>query len=553
MSRDLPRDRSSLIPLLITGTLLLAALSVAGYAWYDHLESKNSTVAGNVSFAGERLDGDDEQSVEATVNGRKDELLSKTVEIETPTGEVSYQLRDLGFTFHEGRAKQEILEARHEGSGFQQFAMWIATAFTPIEIADPIDYDRDAAIATMRAEPGLRFSNPVEPNIELTDDGFLVATIGSDGLIADLEDLADKLAEVDPDSPTIRLSSESTAIPPKVSEAESSAVVDAVNEATRGGATILVNGQSTTLTPAELRSHITASIVEGELVAGFNTGALQTTIEGKFPGPVGEPQLPTFDVAGDSVAVRDPGFPGDVCCEPTTAATLAEAILNGAAGPFNVRAKAQTDPALIALYDGSLITSRVSSFSTPHQCCENRVRNIQLMADIVRGYYLIPGEVLSLNAYVGPRTPEKGFVPAGAIRQGRLTPEVGGGVSQFATTIFNAAYFAGLDIDEYQAHSEYFDRYPRGREATMGYPSPDLKFTNNTPYGILIWTSYTSTSLTVTIYSTPYATAEQTGISEGTSGQCRTVTTTRTRTFPDGHTEDDKFRARYRPGEGQRC
>ena len=48
--------------------------------------------------------------------------------------------------------------------------------------------------------------------------------------------------------------------------------------------------------------------------------------------------------------------------------------------------------------------------------------------------------------------------------------EIGGGVSQFATTMFNAAFFAGLDIDEYQAHSEYFDRYPCGREATMGYP-----------------------------------------------------------------------------------
>ena len=59
--------------------------------------------------------------------------------------------------------------------------------------------------------------------------------------------------------------------------------------------------------------------------------------------------------------------------------------------------------------------------------------------------------------------------------------EIGGGVSQFATTMFNAAYFAGLDIDESQAHSEYFDRYPRGREATMGFPEPDLRFTNNTP------------------------------------------------------------------------
>src|SRR5690606_26365690 len=101
--------------------------------------------------------------------------------------------------------------------------------------------------------------------------------------------------------------------------------------------------------------------------------------------------------------------------------------------------------------------------------------------------------------------------------------------------------------------SEYFDRYPLGREATMGFPAPDLKIKNNTPYGVLIWTSYTDSSLTVTLYSTPYATAEQTGIREGSEGACRVVVTTRTRTYPDGRTEDDTFRARYRPGEGRSC
>ncbi len=87
----------------------------------------------------------------------------------------------------------------------------------------------------------------------------------------------------------------------------------------------------------------------------------------------------------------------------------------------------------------------------------------------------------------------------------------------------------------------------------MGFPAPDLAFTNNTPYGILIWTSYTDTSLTVTLYSTPHARAEQTGLSESTSGRCSVVTTTRTITYPDGATSSDDFRATYRPGEGQSC
>jgi vancomycin resistance protein YoaR len=144
-------------------------------------------------------------------------------------------------------------------------------------------------------------------------------------------------------------------------------------------------------------------------------------------------------------------------------------------------------------------------------------------------------------------------VVAGAIAEGEHTDEVGGGVSQFATTTFNAAYFAGLDITESQAHSEWFPRYPRGREATMGFPAPDLKFKNNTPYGILVWTSFTGTSVTVTLYSTPYISADQTGISEAAKGSCTVVTTTRTRTFPDGHKTNDTFHATYHSQPGLVC
>ena len=94
---------------------------------------------------------------------------------------------------------------------------------------------------------------------------------------------------------------------------------------------------------------------------------------------------------------------------------------------------------------------------------------------------------------MGQRTAAKGFVAAGAIREGEHVDEVGGGVSQFATTTFNAAYFAGLDIPDLPVPQRVLLPLPAGREATMGYPNPDLEFTNNTPYGIMIWTSYTDT------------------------------------------------------------
>jgi vancomycin resistance protein YoaR len=200
------------------------------------------------------------------------------------------------------------------------------------------------------------------------------------------------------------------------------------------------------------------------------------------------------------------------------------------------------------------IRQPIASFTTSHACCESRVQNIHRIADIVQGKVVEPGETFSLNDYVGPRTTAKGFAEAGVIYNGRFTTDVGGGVSQFTTTMFNAAFFAGLDFVEYQAHTIYISRYPYGREATLSYPSPDLKFTNNTPFGILLWPTYTGTSITVTVYSSPWVSGDQTGQQRQSAGRCTRVITERTRTWViDGRQEVDTVTALYQPGEGVRC
>jgi vancomycin resistance protein YoaR len=195
----------------------------------------------------------------------------------------------------------------------------------------------------------------------------------------------------------------------------------------------------------------------------------------------------------------------------------------------------------------------IGEFTTQHQCCQSRVTNIHRMADIVRGAIIEPGGSFSINDYVGRRTAEDGFVPAGSIQLGRFKDDVGGGVSQFATTLFNAAFFAGLDFAEYQSHSIYISRYPYGREATVSFPAPDLEVVNNTPYGMLVWTEYTDTSITVQLWSTPYFAVEETGQSSYRQGACTRVETFRQRTDPEGRVIDDMVFAVYRPGEGLDC
>ena len=105
---------------------------------------------------------------------------------------------------------------------------------------------------------------------------------------------------------------------------------------------------------------------------------------------------------------------------------------------------------------------------------------------MTRGVLIAPGETFSANGFVGKRTKEKGFASAPVIENGKFSEDYGGGVSQWATTTFNAAFFAGLDIPDHKAHSIYISRYPYGREATLAYPSVDLKIHNNTPYGVVM-------------------------------------------------------------------
>ena len=199
------------------------------------------------------------------------------------------------------------------------------------------------------------------------------------------------------------------------------------------------------------------------------------------------------------------------------------------------------------------IVEEVASFTTTHACCQNRVTNIHLIADATRGVVIEPGATFSLNGHVGQRTAEKGYVAAGGITNGVLVDQLGGGISQYTTGLFNAAFFAGLDFGEYQAHSIYFSRYPYGREATLSWPHPDLQIVNTTPYGILIWPSYTDTSITVTLYSTRYVDVEQTGQTTSPQGVCTRVRTERTRTYLDGRVEVDTVGALYRRREGENC
>ncbi len=149
------------------------------------------------------------------------------------------------------------------------------------------------------------------------------------------------------------------------------------------------------------------------------------------------------------------------------------------------------------------IKGLVASYETFYGGEPNRIHNVQLVSHLVDKHVIAPGETFSFNGTTGARTEDKGFLEAPVIINGELKTGLGGGVCQVSTTVFNAAYEAGLPIVSRTNHALYISHYPQGRDATVNYPDTDLRFTNDTGHWILLRTWVGSSSLTVALYGTP--------------------------------------------------
>jgi vancomycin resistance protein YoaR len=176
--------------------------------------------------------------------------------------------------------------------------------------------------------------------------------------------------------------------------------------------------------------------------------------------------------------------------------------------PYRDEPAAVTTEALTALG----IKEIVGEFTTRGFARDSGV-NIRVVAEKVNGAIIRPGETFSLNGFTGPRGRPQGYIEAGVIEDGVPARAVGGGISQFATTLFNAAYFAAMTDVEHKEHSYYISRYPPAREATVfqnpdGSSVLDLKFRNDTPGAVAIQTAWTPESITIRLWGTKHYTVE---------------------------------------------
>lgn len=172
---------------------------------------------------------------------------------------------------------------------------------------------------------------------------------------------------------------------------------------------------------------------------------------------------------------------------------VGSAAWNGGVGEFPLKEGEKSVP------DEELEKIRLvmSEFKTSFSAGNvSRSSNIRLAAKLIDGTVLMPGDTFSFNQFLGKRTTDKGFRMAGVYVSGRHDFDVGGGICQVSTTLYNASIRSGLTIKDRSPHSLPVPYVPLGQDAAVSYPNPDLKLTN--PFDFPIALSATPETSTIT-------------------------------------------------------
>ena len=312
------------------------------------------------------------------------------------------------------------------------------------------------------------------------------------------------------------------------------------------------------LTPEQLAELVRIGTADGDITASLDPQGLRETVLAAMGPEIESPvQDATWTIEGraDAKPVYVEAHGGTVVDADALAANvLTAATQDGGAGerritlPMIDQAPAVTTPAA----DWGM-NQVIGEYSTPYYPDAARTQNLVAGTAAINGTVVMPGGVFSLTDALGPIDEEHGFASAGVVTNGQHTDAMGGGLSQVATTVFNAGFEAGMDDVEHTPHNYWFTRYPAGREATLWTGNLDVKFGNSTPTAVMVQAWAVDGEVHVRLWGTPYyqvsidngtphnyrayQTQRQSGgncVPYGGGAQGFDITVTRSRTKPDG-------------------
>ena len=487
-----------------TPALIVSAVAILFLGAYGLTRvASRGEVMGRVEVAGTPIGGlDGERALIALVTV-EEAYAARPASFIVDGSIVSLAPPEGGFNLDEESIVRNAMAVGRQGSLLSQFWWWLTHVLSTVEVPVAGSVDPEAMAAVFDSWDAEVISLPSNPGRLILTFGVIEPSYPTAGTAVDrdaaLAVVAASLLATEAQQseiPTVAIEPELTRTDVDTAKAEAEQMISApirlIHAETEAVFSVsqMVNAFRSETVTDETGTRI-VNYFDPEVVDRF-----LDPIRGEFED---EPVDAEYAISGDSVTII-PGLKGTRIDEAETADRLASAGLSDERlGLLPVVQAA--DPEITTEYLESLnVNHLVSQWTTHHACCAGRVNNIQLMADTIDGAIVLPGETFSLNEFVGERTEEKGYVLAGTIIAGELKDTIGGGVSQFATTFYNAVFWGGYEDVTHQPHSYYFSRYPEGIEATINWRTPELEFRNNRDHAILIDTMYTDTSITVRFF-----------------------------------------------------
>lgn len=310
-----------------------------------------------------------------------------------------------------------------------------------------------------------------------------------------------------------------------VTDAEAAAAIEVATQMVSAPATVNYKDKTWTFTPEQIAKWIAFEQVDVSTASSSSSGTAapsDTTAQGVWLVPVVSAKQASKMIvpalgAGIGKPAKDARFKtsrGSVIIIPSEEGVgpdieaLALSLNNELTTPGSQRSVElrthRTEPALTTEKARAMgVKERISTYTTTYEASNRpRVNNIHKLGGALDGTLVAPGAVFSFNGAVGERTAAKGYTEAPAIVNGKLVPQLGGGICQVGTTIFNTVFESGLPVVQRQNHSFYISHYPKGRDATVSWGGPDFKFRNDTDGWVLISVSYSSSSITISLYGT---------------------------------------------------
>ena len=447
------------------------------------------------TVAGIALGGQDADQARATLTDRLGRTSEATVVLASRAGKVKASPADLGVAVDVDATVDDLV-----GFSLAPADLWHhlvgGSAQRPVVTLD------DARFAAV-VEKSRRTldAKPVEGSISVAGGKVSVKEPVA-GTRTDVDATADAVRRWWPVDRTVEVAAQ--AVPPRVSADELHRVrAQFADVAVSGPVTVKAGAKSFTLTPKQLAPAVVLEADDrGRITPRADDKALASIVHDAAKAAGAEVQAKDAVVrfSGRTPKVT-PHVPG-LALDDASIRTQVWKAIAGTDRTATVATTTTQPEFTTAVATKTLPKEKISSFTTHFQAGQPRVHNIELAARLINGTYVPPGEQFSMNGILGERTAAKGYVEAGIIREGRAAKSYGGGISQVSTTIFNAAFFAGVQLDAWTPHYYYISRYPEGREATISWPDLHNKFTNTTDGGILVQVTTTDTSITVTFWGT---------------------------------------------------